>query len=165
MSLLDVRTMYESASDILKLEGILNLITLTAVVILFFIILLGVVNTLRMTIRERTREIGTIRAIGMQKREVRGIFLLETFFLALFSSLAGVILSFGAMWLLSLITFDMKDNPLGMILVNDHLYFLPTFWGITGNILFILVIAVITAYFPSRRAANLSPARALRHYE
>ncbi|MBI3599983.1 MAG: hypothetical protein HY097_05005 [Nitrospinae bacterium] len=64
----DVRTMYEIASDILKLENVLNIITLSAVLILFFIILIGVINTLRMTIKERTREIGTIRSIGMQKK-------------------------------------------------------------------------------------------------
>ena len=75
----DVSTMYETASDILKLEGVLKLVTLSAVLVLFFIILLGVVNTLRMTIRERTREIGTVRAIGMQKNDVRDMFILETF--------------------------------------------------------------------------------------
>ena len=161
----DVSTMYETASDILKLEGVLKLITLSAVLVLFFIILLGVVNTLRMTIRERTREIGTIRAIGMQKKDVRNTFILETFFLSLFSSIAGVIAAFGAMHLLSLITFTMSDNPFGMLLVNGHLYFLPTFSGIAGNVLLILIIAVVTAYFPARRAANLSPAKALGHFE
>jgi len=153
------------ASDILKLEGVLNLITLSAVMVLFFIILLGVVNTLRMTIRERTREIGTIRAIGMQKIDVRNTFILETFFLTLFASIAGTILAFAAMWLLSSITFTMSDNPMGMLLVNSRLYFLPTFAGVAGNVLLILSIAVATAYFPARRAANLSPAKALGHFE
>ena len=48
--------MYEGASDILKLEGVLNSITFIAVLLLFFIILVGVINTLRMTIKERTRK-------------------------------------------------------------------------------------------------------------
>ncbi len=164
-TVVDVSTMYETASDILKLEGVLNLITLSAVLVLFFIILLGVVNTLRMTIRERTREIGTIRAIGMQKTDVRNTFMFETFFLALFASIAGVIAAFAGMWLLSRITFDMSDNPMGMLLVNSRLYFLPSFWGICGNVVLILGIALATAYFPSRRAANLSPAKALGHFE
>lgn len=164
-TVIDVSTMYETASDILKLEGVLKLITLSAVMVLFFIILLGVVNTLRMTIRERTREIGTIRAIGMQRNEVRDSFILETFFLALFSSIAGIAGAFGAMWLLTRMTFNMQDNPMGMLLVNSRLYFLPTFWGVAGNVLLILGIAVATAYFPARRASNLSPAKALGHFE
>ncbi|OGS07292.1 MAG: hypothetical protein A2270_08690 [Elusimicrobia bacterium RIFOXYA12_FULL_51_18] len=161
---IDVSTMYETASDILKLESVLNIITISAVVVLFFIILLGVVNTLRMTIRERTREIGTVRAIGMRRADVRNMFLLETLFLTLFSSAAGLALGFGVMKLLTLITFHPVDNPLGMLLVNGHLYFLPTFTGMAGSVLLIISIATATAWFPARRAAELSPAQALGHF-
>ena len=161
---IDVSTMYETASDILKMESVLNIITVSAVLVLFFIILLGVVNTLRMTIRERTREIGTVRAIGMQRRDVRDMFLLETLLLTLFSSAAGLLLGFAVMKGLALITFHPHDNPLGMLLVNGHLYFLPTFYGVAGSVLLIIAIAVVTAWFPARRAANLSPAKALGHF-
>ncbi|MCM2266299.1 MAG: ABC transporter permease [Elusimicrobiales bacterium] len=161
----DVSTMYETASDILKLEGVLNLITLSAVLVLFFIILLGVVNTLRMTIRERTKEIGTVRAIGMRAEDVRNTFLLETFFLTLFSSAAGVALGFLAMSLISVPEFHPQDNPLGMLLVNGRVYFLTTFWNTAGSVLLIMGIALATAWFPARRAAAMSPAQALRHYD
>ncbi|OGS52628.1 MAG: hypothetical protein A3J79_13530 [Elusimicrobia bacterium RIFOXYB2_FULL_62_6] len=161
---IDISTMYETASDILKLESVLNIITISAVLVLFFIILLGVVNTLRMTIRERTREIGTMRAIGMRAADVRDMFILETFFLTLFSSAAGVLAGFAAMRALSLITFHPQNNPLGMLLVNGHLYFLPTVAGVAGSVLLIMAIAVVTAWFPARRGANLSPAKALGHF-
>jgi ABC-type lipoprotein release transport system permease subunit len=162
---IDVNSMYESASDVLKLESVLNIITISAVLILFFIILIGVVNTLRMTIKERTREIGTIRAIGMQKRDVQGIFIIETSLLSFFASIAGTIFAFILMGLLSLITFNVTDNPMGILLVSRHLYFLPSFGNVMFNIILILAITIITAYFPARRAANLSSAEALRHYE
>jgi ABC-type antimicrobial peptide transport system permease subunit len=161
----DVNTMYETASDILKLEGALNLITLVAVLILFFIIVLGVINTLRMTIRERTREIGTIRAIGMQSRDVGSIFIFETVSLTFIAAIFGAVLSFIAMWLLSLITFNVNDNPMGMLLLNRHLHFLPTFGGVLFNVILIILIAAVTAFFPARRAAKMSAAEALRHYE
>ncbi len=165
-TLIDVRTMYESASDLLKLEAVLNLITLSAVMVLFFIILIGVINTLRMTIRERTREIGTIRAIGMQKKDVRNTFILETFFLSLFSCSVGIILGFFTMHLLSLITFNFTDNnPISLLFINNHLYFKPHFLGILSNTILILFISVATAYFPAKRASNLAPSAALRHYE
>ncbi|MBF0376960.1 MAG: FtsX-like permease family protein [Desulfamplus sp.] len=162
---IDVNSMYESASDVLKLENALNIITFTAVLILFFIILVGVVNTLRMTIRERTREIGTIRAIGMQKKDVLLIFVIETAILTAFASIAGTILAFISMAGLSNIAFQITDNPMGILLVKDRLHFVPTFIGIVGNIGFILFISIITAFFPSRKAANLSAADALRHFE
>ncbi len=165
-TVIDVSTMYETASDVLKLENALNIITLVAVMILFFIILIGVVNTLRMTIRERTREIGTVRAIGMQKSDVRNTFILETFFLTFFACVTGIILALLVMAGLSALTIPSgADNPLGMLLVNGHLRFLPTVGGIVGNLILILCIGVGTAFFPAHHAAKLSAAEALRHFE
>ena len=164
-AVVDVESMYEMASDVLKLEGALNLITFAAVLILFFIILIGVVNTLRMTIRERTREIGTIRAIGMQKKDVRNSFILETMFLGLFSAIAGTGLAFLAMLGFSRITINAEDNPLSMLLVNSHLNFVPSIGATIFYIVLIVAIAVVTAFFPARRAANMAASDALRHYE
>lgn len=161
----DVRTMYESASSVLSLEYALHMITLVAVLVLFFIILIGVVNTLRMTVKERTREIGTVRAIGMQKSDVQLSFILETFFLTLFSSLAGTVAAFLAMKGLSMFKIDAEGNPIGMMLVNERLYFIPVFTSVVFFICLIMVIAVGTAFFPAKKAANLSAAEALRHFD
>ncbi|HEX7511690.1 MAG TPA: FtsX-like permease family protein, partial [Chitinivibrionales bacterium] len=164
-AVVDVESMYEMASDVLKLEGALNLITFAAVLILFFIILIGVVNTLRMTIRERTREIGTVRAIGMQKKDVRNSFILETMFLGLFSAITGTALAFLAMLGLSQWKINAEDNPMSMLLVNSHLNFVPSIGATIGYIILIVIIAVVTAYFPARRASNMAASDALRHYE
>lgn len=161
---LDVRTMYETASQVVQLEAALNVITFGAILVLFFIILIGVVNTMRMSIRERTREIGTIRAIGMQKKDVRNIFILETVSLSFFSCIAGVLAALLIMNLLSLITIR-TASALGILLVDSHLYFMPTPGLLLTDIFVILFISAITAYFPSRRAARMPAARALRHYE
>jgi ABC-type lipoprotein release transport system permease subunit len=160
-----VQSMYETASMIISVELVLFLITLFAGAILFFIILIGVINTLRMTIRERIREIGTVRAIGMQQGDVLGMFVLETGFLALFASIVGAILAFLLMWGSSSIPINAGDNPMGMLLVNGHLFFAPTVFFTAFFIVIIVGIAVATAYFPSRRASKLSAANAMRHYE
>ena len=57
------------------------------------------------------------------------------------------------------------NSMLGILLVQGHLHFLPTFSGIFGNVFTILLITLLTAYFPARRAARMSAAAALRHYE
>jgi ABC-type lipoprotein release transport system permease subunit len=163
--MVQIQSMYETASAVLSVEMVITMITVVAGLVLFCIILIGVINTLRMTIRERTREIGTIRAIGMQKTDVRRMFLLETALLALFASLTGTGLAFAVMAGLSKITINAGENPLGMLLVDHHLYFAPTVTAtIIVNVLIIL-IASITAYFPARRASNLTAANALRHIE
>lgn len=160
-----VRTMYEAASDILKLEDVLNLVTLWAVLVLFLIILIGVLNTLRMTIRERTREIGTLRAIGFQARQVLGLFLFETLYLALFSGAAGVGLGFALMKGLGMIELHAQGNPMGVLLVRGHLFFAPTVAGTLGGVVLIAFLSLLTAFLPARAAARLSPAEALRHHE
>ncbi len=160
-----VQSMYETASIVLQMESVLTLVTLVAVLILFCIILIGVINTLRMTIRERTREIGTVRAIGMQASDVRTSFLLETFFLAFFSSVIGGFGAYGAMALLSLWHLGGEDNQLSMLLVSGHLHFTPSLLASVGYVLMIQIIAVVTAFFPARAAAKMSAAEALRHYE
>jgi ABC-type lipoprotein release transport system permease subunit len=163
--MVSVQSMYETASAILNVEFALNLITLVAGLILFCIILIGVINTLRMAVRERTREIGTMRAIGMQKKEVLSMFLLESGFLAFFASIAGSILAFLVMYGLSSIAIDAGDNPMGMLLVEGHLYFAPTLTATISYILLIIGITVFTAYFPARRAAAMIVSDALRHVE
>lgn len=161
---IDVVTMYEGASDILKMESVLNMITVLAVMVLFFIILIGVINTLRMTVRERTREIGTVRAIGMQSDDVRNTFIVETMLLSAFSCAAGIVLGVIVMQILGAIPFT-TDSMLSMILKNKHLYFKMDPISIIFNFVLIMIITGVTAYFPSRRAAKLSAVEALRHYE
>ncbi len=161
---LDVRTMYESADFVLKLEQALNLIALVAILILFLIILIGVLNTLRMTIRERTREIGTIRAIGMQKSDVKRLFITETLLLTAFACIGGILLSFVVMLILGSIPIT-TDSILSILLVNRRLYFYPSVKFIAANFLLIMMMAALTSYFPARRASNYSAVRALRHFE
>jgi len=161
---LDVRTMYESADFILKLEAALNLVALIAVLILFFIILIGVLNTLRMTIRERTREIGTIRAIGMQKSDVKYLFISETVLLTAIACTCGLLMAFLMMWIVSRFTIN-TDSVLSILLVDRRLYFLPTVATIMRDFFLILIMAAFTAYFPAKRASNLSAVEALRHFE
>jgi ABC-type lipoprotein release transport system permease subunit len=161
---MDVRTMYESADFILTFEFALKVVALVAVMILFFIILIGVINTLRMTIRERTREIGTIRAIGMQKSDVKYLFITETVLLTAFASLAGIVAAFILMWILGLFHIE-TESLLSILLVDQHLYFLPKASTIFGYYILILTMSAVTAYFPARRASNLSAVDALGHFE
>ncbi|MBU2647668.1 ABC transporter permease [bacterium] len=162
--IIDIPTMYAMASEVLNMESVLKMVTLVAVLILFFIILIGVINTLRMTIRERTREIGTVRAIGMQRNDVRWIFLLEVIFLAFFASVAGTILSFILMKASVLLTLE-PEGMFSIFLVDHHLHFLPTISDIFSNLAIIVVITAVTAIIPAHRASKMPVADALRHVE
>jgi ABC-type lipoprotein release transport system permease subunit len=134
----DVDSMYEIASFFILFLTILNYISLIFVMILFFVILIGVLNTLRMTIRERTREIGTIRAIGMQKDDVKSSFILETFYLTLFGCGAGIIATIVILFMIDFIPIE-ASGIFGMFLYNKHINFVLSL----GKPAIIFALAVI----------------------
>jgi len=129
--------------------------------VLFAIVMIGITNTFRMVMYERIREIGTMRAIGVQRGEIRSLFLYEAFFLALGGAIVGIVLALMAMSLLSLINFGM-DSPAFLIMRNGHLsFFLPPLRAV-GNIIIITLLTLFAAYFPAKAAAKMEPAAALR---
>ena len=71
--------------------GVVDAISLVVLLLLFLIIIVGVANTFRMIMYDRVKEIGSMRAMGMQRGGVRAIFLLEGFFLALVGAIAGIL--------------------------------------------------------------------------
>jgi ABC-type lipoprotein release transport system permease subunit len=158
---MSVGSMYEVASHVVSMETVLNLVALIGASILLFIIMVGVINSLRMTIRERTHEIGTMRALGMNKSDIKKIFLWESLLLALSGWIVGLILAFIVMKALSSIQFG-ADNPMNMVMVDRHIYFIPTLGHAIQNLVLLLVFMLITSYFPARRAASLSPAVAFK---
>lgn len=159
-----VSTMYETASQILKIEFALKVITWVVVSILFFIILIGVVNTLRMTVKERTREIGTLRAIGMQATDVKNSFILESMYLTVLACVGGAIIGWLISFGLGQITFE-GSNPLSFVLKEKKIFFKFSFIETLVQGLVLVMITIITAYFPSKKASKIKPSEALRHVE
>ena len=136
-------------NQIAGLSAILNilyvLLALSIVVSLF-----GIVNTLVLTVFERTREIGMLRAIGMTRRQVRRMIRHESVITSLIGAAIGIALGIVLAGLL--------------IARVDFIEFtFPTTQVIVFAVAAILV-GVLAAIFPARRAAKLNPLEAL-HYE
>ncbi len=163
-AVLDVTSMYEIADQIIQMQAVIKMVSFYAVLVLFLIILIGVANSMRMTVRERTWEIGTMRAIGMQSKSVRNVFFYEALLLAFFAALAGGIFGFGLDFLLSLPNLEVK-TMMAIFLKDGHLVFLPSFGDFLSGIFIILVLTGIIAYFPARRAARMQVSESLRHTE
>lgn len=163
--IVDVLTLQEVAEDLFKLESGINFMCFVAMVIVFVIILAGVVNSVRMNIRERTREIGTVRAMGMQKKMVVRILVWEIGLLSLLSVLSGIILGNFSMDLLSMYTFPVKNNYLALFLNNGHLMFIPPIRPIVIYAFVIIIMTMLSAYLPAKKAAKMPVAEALGHYE
>ena len=163
--ILDVMSMKEPAESLYQSEAAINILTLFGMVIVFSIILVGVLNTLRMNIRERTREIGTVRAIGMQRKQVLYTLITEVGLLSVISSILGVIAGFISMNLLSRLTFHPVAMDFSVALDNGHIKFIPNMEAIVVCAIIIILATMVTAYFPARRASKMTVASALGHHE
>ena len=163
--IIDIVTMQEIANDLFRMESTINLISMIAMLVILSITLTSLLNAVRMNIRERTREIGTIRAVGMQKRLVSSTLLTEIGLLSFFASLSGIIVSYLLMHLISMITFTTSDINFSIMLDNGHLNFVPAFNNIIIYIVFIILISIFAAYFPIKKAVKMSVSEALVHYE
>jgi ABC-type antimicrobial peptide transport system permease subunit len=120
---------------------------------------LGIVNTMVMSILERTREIGIMKAIGGSDGDVRRIFLVEASAIGCMGGLAGVVLG----WLVGrAINFGANVYIRSQGGPTGNLFSLP-FWLIGGAIGFAFVVSLIAGSYPASRAARLDPIRALRH--
>ncbi len=112
----------------------------------------GIMNAMLMSVFERTREIGTLRALGWRRRRVVGMILREALVLSVISGIAGIIFGIG---LGTLITYE---PTMGTFLKGS--YSLPL---LAQAMVVALVLGTIGAVYPAWRAANLSPIEALRY--
>lgn len=154
-------TINEMLAQIQQIVVALDTAAGVILVVLFIIIMVGIANTFSMVMFERIREIGTMRAMGVQRSGVRQMFLFEALFLALGGAVAGIAAALIVMGGLSLINFGM-DSPAFLILKNGHLsFYLPPLKAI-GNIVIIALLTLLAVARPAGAAAKLEPAVALR---
>ncbi len=120
---------------------------------------LGIMNTMVMSILERTREIGIMKAIGGSDADIRAIFLVEAAVLGVAGGVAGVTLG----WLVGrVINFGANLYIQSQGGTPGNLFSLPL-WLVAGAIGFSVVVSLIAGSFPAARAARLDPIQALRH--
>ncbi len=133
------------------------------IAILIAIIIIGIMNTMWIAIRERTREIGTLRAIGMQRREVLWMFLLESIMLGLFATVAGV--TAGAA-IASGVNAMHLHVPTGLqfFLMSPFLHIAVHGAALIQSVVAITLVTALAALYPSLRSARLRPVVAMSHF-
>jgi len=120
---------------------------------------LGIINTMVMSILERTREIGIMKSVGASENEIKMIYMVEASVIGFIGAVFGLILG----WVVTLIAnqvFNSYITELGDIAVD--LFYFP-WWLITGAFIFSVLVSLLAGLYPAFRAARIDPVKALRH--
>lgn len=157
---LDIKTWNELSPFYTKVKQMFDVIFMVTFLIVFAIVVMSVINTVGMAIMERTREIGTLRALGLKRRGVIGLFAIESMLLGLFGSLLGMILTLSIWWGIKImeptwIPPQISSRiPLEIYLVPNYMLY---------SILLLVVLSLIAACLPARKAARMEIVGALGH--
>ncbi|MDT4896341.1 MAG: hypothetical protein QOH25_1418 [Acidobacteriota bacterium] len=120
----------------------------------------GIANTMIMSILERTREIGIMKAVGAEDREIKLIFFVEAGVIGLAGGILGALLAWGIDGVANRLAYRFILKPQGASYVD--FFALPAYLWL-GAIIFAVVVSILAALYPAGRAARIDPVRALRH--
>lgn len=118
---------------------------------------IGIANTMMMSIYERTKEIGIMKVLGCDMRNIRTMFLMEAGYIGLIGGIVGVALSFLISFIINHVL--MLGDALG---TGGSISVIPV-WLVGVSILFAIVIGMLAGFFPANRAMKLSPLAAIKN--
>jgi ABC-type antimicrobial peptide transport system permease subunit len=121
--------------------------------------ILGMFNTLTISLLERTKEIGLMIALGARSRDMNRLFVLEATILSLVGAIVGILLSIVFGFVINLV---MNFYAKGRGVTDSFSVFSNPWWLIVGMIVFMVFVGLIVVFFPARRAEHISPIEALR---
>lgn len=134
-------------------------------VFIILIALVGIINTLLMSVYEKRQEIGTMMALGMEHRDVRNIFIIEGFTIGLLGSVLGLIL--GTLANLYFIyegidyTALMGEGGMGFNVMGvvKSSWVIPAYFK---SVLLVVTASVLASYYPAKKIMKMDPADCLR---
>lgn len=143
-----------------RVFAVINVMLASVGGLALFVASLGIVNTMIMAIYERTREIGTLKAIGASRGDIRNMFMIEAGLIGLLGGAAGIV----GGWLLGLLL----NQVIAWYIERERLpiaatFFVTPWWLALAALLFAALVGVVAGLYPAARAARLDPLVALRY--
>ena len=124
---------------------------------------IGIMNTMMMSIFERTKEIGVMKVLGCDMGDIRNMFLTESALIGILGGMVGIVLSYGVSFIINFLSSgggDMVDSYTGG--GGGNISTIPL-WLAAFAIVFAMLVGMLSGYFPSVRAMKLSPLAAIRN--
>jgi ABC-type lipoprotein release transport system permease subunit len=159
---LDLSTWEDEMNFMSWILSAVQVLTAILVFVVMVIVVVGILNTLAIAIRERTREIGTLRAIGMQRSKVRWLLLLEAGLLGLLGAGGGALLAMGVAAALNAARIGVPD-AVQMFLLQQHLHLRVLPGAAFQSAAYLAVVTTLASLLPATWAARLKPVTAMHH--
>jgi ABC-type antimicrobial peptide transport system permease subunit len=143
-----------------RVFAVINVMLASVGGLALFVASLGIVNTMIMAIYERTREIGTLKAIGASRGDIRGMFMLEAGLIGLLGGAVGIV----GGWLVGILL----NQVIAWYIEREELpiaatFFVTPWWLALAALGFAALVGVVAGLYPAARAARLDPLVALRY--
>ena len=123
-----------------------------------FVAAIGITNTMMMSIYERTKEIGVMKVLGCDLRNIRTLFLMEAGFIGLIGGVIGLFLSL----VISGVINRIAQAAQGAEGITGGISYIPLWLGML-SLAFAVLVGMAAGFFPARRAMRLSPLAAIRN--
>jgi putative ABC transport system permease protein len=140
---------------------LISLATSFVAAVALLVAALGITNTMLMSVLERTREIGVMKAVGARDGHIQLIFLLEGALIGLVGGCLGLLAGWAASFPGDAVAHRIVERQTGAKL-EETLFAFPL-WLTLGIPAFAVLVTTLAAVYPARRAARVNPIAALRH--
>ena len=154
-----------AAADFVETTGLLSGVFTVMIIILAVVVFIVIMNTLVVSIFERTGEIGTMRALGGSKGFIRKLFLTEAVATSGFACIGGIILGLLICFILNACHITVADSSAKVILGSASLGFIPTFKSVISTALIILAGSICANFYPVSLALRITPLKAMNQGE
>jgi ABC-type antimicrobial peptide transport system permease subunit len=135
--------------------------------VLLLIVALAIVNTILMAVLSRTREFGIVRALGLRRRDVAGLVVLEGTMLTLLAGLVGLAVGLGGTWLffrngLDFSAFSDREWTAAGAVIDPVI--VPSFrlQNVLTSVWIVIVIGITASLYPAWRATRIAVAEAMK---
>ncbi|MDO4540825.1 MAG: ABC transporter permease [Syntrophomonadaceae bacterium] len=120
---------------------------------------IGIMNTMFMSILERTREIGIMKVLGANLADIRRLFLMESGFIGMIGGVAGLLVAWGTVAIVNVVAINIIPDLAGMNITKVAI--IPL-WLALSALSFAVFIGVVSGLLPAQRASRISPLQAIR---
>jgi putative ABC transport system permease protein len=157
---LEIKPWYEMADFYKKAEAFFEREFVILFVVIGTVVVLGVFNTLNMSVLERVGEIGTMMALGYRRADVALVFIAEGALLGVLGGLLGLASGYLAARMISAVGIPLPPPPGRSVAVVSRVMIVPALFWL--SFLLSAVTALISSVYPALRASRLEIAEALR---